>query len=332
MDSKLLSVCLITFNHKDYIVEAIESILMQKVNFSWELIIADDYSTDGTREIILDYKNKYPDFIKLIFQEKNVGAAKNFMDLMTSPTSKYISYIEGDDYWTDNLKLQKQIEFLENNPEYTICMHNVIVDDYISNSKYEWPGKETKETKTIEDLFISGSGGATSSIVYINRVFGDFPDFFPSLAAGDGPLQMLCCSKGKMKYFYEPMGVYRKGRPGNSVEVFKEKSIKNKKEHIGIEFFHMLNIINTFDKYFNYKYSKYIDNGRFYCYYNISRLFNNENKSLKAIYFSIVSLIFEFLKRKTLTVPDQRIQHLKEIIYKNSIAKFKIKVYNFLKA
>ena len=107
MDIPLLSVCLITYNHVNFIKQAIDGVLMQKVDFAWELIIADDFSTDGTREILLEYKNKYPDFIKLILQEKNVGSAQNLIDLITVPISKYITYFDGDDYWIDPLKLQK---------------------------------------------------------------------------------------------------------------------------------------------------------------------------------------------------------------------------------
>lgn len=129
MSAPLLSVCLLTYNHVKYIREAIDGVLMQKTNFSWELIIADDFSTDGTREIVLEYKEKYPDLIKLILQEKNVGSAKNFIDLISAPTSKYIAYFEGDDYWTDPYKLQKQVDFLEEHQDYglvymkAICFH-----------------------------------------------------------------------------------------------------------------------------------------------------------------------------------------------------------------
>lgn len=130
MDIPLLSVCLITYNHVNYIKQAIDGVLMQKVDFAWELIIADDFSTDGTREIVLEYKNKYPDLIKLILQEKNVGAVQNFIDLITAPKSKYIAYFEGDDYWTDPLKLQKQVDFLETNPDFVMCYTQAQVVDY----------------------------------------------------------------------------------------------------------------------------------------------------------------------------------------------------------
>jgi len=91
---------------------------MQQVNFSWELIIADDFSTDGTREILFEYKNRYPNFITLLLQDKNVGAEQNWIDLLSYPKSKYIAYFEGDDCWTIPYKLQKQVDFLEKNPDY----------------------------------------------------------------------------------------------------------------------------------------------------------------------------------------------------------------------
>ena len=127
MKKPLLSVCLITYNHANYIEQAIEGVLMQSVNFSWELIIADDFSTDGTREILLKYKEKYPNFIKLLLQEKNVGPGKNFSDLLNEPQSKYIAYFEGDDYWIDPLKLQKQVDFIESHPDYVLIHSDIFI-------------------------------------------------------------------------------------------------------------------------------------------------------------------------------------------------------------
>lgn len=117
----LLSVCLITYNHAGYIKQAIEGVLMQKASFSWELIIADDFSTDGTREIILDFKKRFPQLIRLILQEKNVGPDRNWSDLMKASKAKYIAYLEGDDYWVDSLKLQKQVDIFLEFPDTVIC-------------------------------------------------------------------------------------------------------------------------------------------------------------------------------------------------------------------
>lgn len=120
-NSPLLSVCLITYNHADYINQAIEGVLMQKVSFSWELIIADDFSTDGTRETVIDFQKRFPKFIKLILQEKNVGPDRNWSDLIKASNAQYVAYIEGDDYWVDPNKLQKQVDIFLEYPDTVIC-------------------------------------------------------------------------------------------------------------------------------------------------------------------------------------------------------------------
>jgi len=142
MRTPLLSVCVITYNHASFIRQAIDSVLMQELDFTWEIIIADDCSTDGTREILLEYKAKYPDLIKLILQGENVGPSRNWYDLIYSTNSKYIAYLEGDDYWIDNKKLKTQYEHLENQPNINMCLHNAklvnikgdVIQDNIINS------------------------------------------------------------------------------------------------------------------------------------------------------------------------------------------------------
>ncbi len=210
MKTPLLSVCLITYNHEKFIRQAIDGVLMQKVDFEWELIIAEDCSTDSTRAIVLEYKEKYPDFIKLILQEKNVGAAKNWMDLITTPKSKYIAYFEGDDYWTDPLKLQKQVDFLEANPDYVLCFHPIsvlktngdIVDDFIT--------KVPENYETIETLARLGNYIHTPSVVFRN-VIKEFPFEFSQSPIGDYFLYMLLAEHGKLKYLEDNMAVYRYG-------------------------------------------------------------------------------------------------------------------------
>lgn len=118
MGEIVVTVCLITYNHKRFIAEAIDSILIQKTNFDWEIVIADDYSTDGTRDILLEYARQNPSRIRLLLQEKNVGLHQNFIDLFTSPAGKYVAFLDGDDTWADELRLQKQVDFLEANPQY----------------------------------------------------------------------------------------------------------------------------------------------------------------------------------------------------------------------
>lgn len=206
----LLSVCLITYNHKDYIKQAIEGVLMQQVNFSWELIIADDFSTDGTRDILLKYKQEYPDFIKLIFQEENVGAAKNWIDLLQYSTSEYISYLEGDDYWIDSYKLQKQVDFLENNPDYII--HSGSVKE-LSNSGFKNYNLQDSSF-TIAD-FYTKNNLFTCTITFRNFVVTDFSSFY-DVFFGDWYFYVELMKKNNLKAFRssEVFAVYRDHKEG----------------------------------------------------------------------------------------------------------------------
>jgi glycosyltransferase involved in cell wall biosynthesis len=210
MKTPLLSVCLITYNHKKYIRQAIEGVLMQKVDFEWELIIADDFSTDGTREIVLEYKEKYPCFIKLILQENNVGAAKNWMDLISAPKSKYIAYFEGDDYWTNPLKLQKQLNFLEANSDYVLCFHQVNILKTDGAITGDLITKVPENYETIETLARLGNYIHTPSVVFRN-VIKELPHEFKQSPIGDYFLYMILAEQGKLKYMDEKMAVYREG-------------------------------------------------------------------------------------------------------------------------
>jgi glycosyltransferase involved in cell wall biosynthesis len=205
----LLSVCLITYNHVNFIEQAVEGVLMQRVNFPWELIVADDFSTDGTRDILLEYQKKYPNFIKLILQDKNVGPAKNWFDLISEPKAKYIAYFDGDDYWTDPYKLQKQVDFLEKNEEYTLCFHKInilnkeglVVKDFIT--------KVPENYETFENLayrnFIH-----TPSVVFRSKYL-PLPLELSYAPVGDYVLWLHLASHGKIHYIPESMAIYREG-------------------------------------------------------------------------------------------------------------------------
>jgi glycosyltransferase involved in cell wall biosynthesis len=117
MQTPLVSIHMITYNHAPYIAQAIEGILMQKTNFSFELVIGEDCSTDGTREIVFDYAKSYPGIIKVITSDKNVGMYKNSFRTTQACQGKYVAYCEGDDYWQRDDKLQIQADYLETHPE-----------------------------------------------------------------------------------------------------------------------------------------------------------------------------------------------------------------------
>ena len=122
----LVSIVCITYNHEPYLRDALDSFLMQKTNFPIEIILAEDCSTDGTRKICEEYATKYPETIKYIYRDQNVGYNENEYEAMSAASGKYIAYCEGDDYWTDSLKLQKQVDFLESHPDYSVCWHRCV--------------------------------------------------------------------------------------------------------------------------------------------------------------------------------------------------------------
>ena len=126
MKNPKVSVCMVTYNQENFIAQAIECALMQKTDFDYEIVIGEDCSTDRTREVVVDYQKKHPDKIKTLLHPYNLGPVhspgkNNFIKTLKICKGRYIALCEGDDYWTDPLKLQKQVDFLEANPEYSFC-------------------------------------------------------------------------------------------------------------------------------------------------------------------------------------------------------------------
>ncbi len=131
----VVSVHMITYNHAPYIAEAIEGVLRQKTSFPFELVIGEDCSTDGTREIVFDYQKKFPEIIRVITSEKNVGSRKNGLRTAAACRGKYIAFCEGDDYWHNPFKLQKQVDFLEGHPACGLVFSSYDVFDVRSSKK-----------------------------------------------------------------------------------------------------------------------------------------------------------------------------------------------------
>ncbi len=273
MINPLVSVCLITYKHENYIRHAIESVLIQKVNFPFELIIADDCSPDQTRAIIEEYKNQYPDLIKLLFQKKNVGGGRNFVDLINSAQGKYIAYLEGDDYWTDPLKLQKQYNFMEMHKECSICYHQIkwiytFPEPSGKSEHLKISNVDDKETSSIEHLIKIGWYIRSSSMFYRNF---KLPDGFVNLYIGDFPLHVLLAYRGKIGFIKECMGVYLVHQNGLSANMLNNQKFEvvNKNFNDKIKMYEFLNKetkykytylfnINIFDTVFNHlKYLAY---------------------------------------------------------------------------
>jgi len=205
-----VSICMITYNHESYIKQAIEGVLMQKTNFDFELVIGEDSSTDSTRLICEEYKNQEIQ-VRLLSPESNLGVMPNFIRTLQACTGKYIALCEGDDYWIDPLKLQKQVDFLEANTNVPFCFHNAkthfidtnIVEDF--NKKLQTGYFATKDL-LLKEWFIP-----TASLL-IQKFYlpNPFPDWFSKVYSGDFALELLLSTKGDFYYIDEKMSIYRK--------------------------------------------------------------------------------------------------------------------------
>jgi glycosyltransferase involved in cell wall biosynthesis len=169
-----VSVVCVSYNQERYIRQAIDSFLMQETDFTYEIIIADDFSQDNTRNILLEYAGQYPDIIKLKFQDANVGVAQNFKDALTLASGEYIALCEGDDYWTSPLKLQMQAVYLDNNKNTSICFHKVKIIYGTKDSGLTFPDTISKKDLKIEKL-IRSNFIQTNSVMYRTKKYDKLP-------------------------------------------------------------------------------------------------------------------------------------------------------------
>lgn len=202
-----VSVPMITYNHEEFIAKAIDSVLMQRTNFDYEIVIGEDCSTDNTRKIIIDYQKKYPDKIRLLLNEKNMGAPRNAAQTFQACNGEYVAVLEGDDYWTSPDKMQKQADFLDNHPESVICFHNV-TEIYKDGSRKPQAvfQNNLKEFFSVEEL-LKGNFIPHCSTMY-RRGLVDIPDGFYLLKMGDWPYHILCALHGNIGYINEVMAVH----------------------------------------------------------------------------------------------------------------------------
>lgn len=217
-DIPLVSVLCLVYNQAQYLRQCIDSLVLQQTSFPYEIIIHDDASTDGSVEIIRDYANRYPSIIKPVLQKENqfskhVPITTNYM--LPRARGKYLAFCEGDDYWIDSLKLQKQVDFMESHHDYSMCVHGCRLYDerlqsFVDNQYY----MNTPETIGILDLFGKPFNIASSSLFYRRnpqaehkrQMMGDMVN-----VNGDTISLFLYAEQGKIKFIPEEMSVYRLG-------------------------------------------------------------------------------------------------------------------------
>lgn len=243
---KKISVAMITYNHEKYIRKALDSILAQKTNFDYEIVIGNDGSPDLTHEIIEEYSKFYPGKIKNLYRDKNVGVVKNILDVYENCNGEYIALLEGDDYWESDEKLQKMIEFLDNNQNYIGAFHNInVVDEnnkFQSNHQFH-QSSNYSDINSLEEHY-EGKVMMTLTMVFRNvflnkKELKEYKEMLNGIMyVCDYSLKAFLLNKGAFKYFPQIMGNYRyvsnsgTSWSAQSQEIKNEDFLKIYKNHI----------------------------------------------------------------------------------------------------
>jgi glycosyltransferase involved in cell wall biosynthesis len=220
IENPLVTVVILTYNHEDFIRKSVESALHQKTNFSVEIVVGNDDSTDATRVVLSELEIEYPDRLTVIDQdaqnriyiEGKPTGRYNFLNVLRSCKGKYISILDGDDYWVDDEKLQRQVDFLEANSDYSACTANT---HYLKSDELSGTYIETKEAwlrlKIKDEIsyssIIKRAFPHTSTWIYRNEI--EFKDDFLKYPVGDVAIFLLVAAAGKIKYEDKVVSVYR---------------------------------------------------------------------------------------------------------------------------
>lgn len=250
----MVSIRCITFNHVKYISKAFDSFLSQKTTFPFEIVVHDDCSTDGTTEIIKEYEKKFPHIFVCIYETENQWSKKmRFTKKVDNAChGKYIALCEGDDYWIDDDKIQKQFDFMEKNQEYTMCLSNSYKYDDITKELIPMDVFSGKNEISIQDQIEAGltkDFPATASYFFPKSLLDKILPVFCGYVIGDYPLRLWFASNGKTYCFSEPMVVYRVNNGLSQMGKLKHNT-RNYYKHLE----NMIRLWENMDKYFSFQF------------------------------------------------------------------------------
>jgi glycosyltransferase involved in cell wall biosynthesis len=205
-----VSVLVVTYNHARFVRQALDGALAQRLPHPFEILISEDCSTDGTREIVLEYAERHPQLVRLLLSERNLHSNEVVARGFRAARGRYVALLDGDDYWTSDDKLRAQVAFLDARPDLTICFHNVqVVDERSQSSGRLWNAPGQPEVSGLYEL-LRGNFIATSSVVYRRAAVAEVPTwydgFFP---VTDWPLHVLYARAGRIGYIDRTLGAYR---------------------------------------------------------------------------------------------------------------------------
>lgn len=234
----ILSVVVMTYNHANFISQALDSVLMQKADFDYEILISEDCSTDRTREIVIGYQRRYPDKIRLLLSERNMRCNSVVSRAIDAAHGTYIAFLDGDDYWIHAEKLQKQVEFLHTHPQCSICFHNArVVYEDGRRSARNWTPENQPEFSTFEDIWM-GNFIPMCSTMFRRAAIGAIPAWYEDLfPITDWPLHILSAQQGTIGYINEVMGVYRQHSGG-----FYSAHSEAEKQQKTLDFYRTMNV------------------------------------------------------------------------------------------
>jgi glycosyltransferase involved in cell wall biosynthesis len=203
-----LSVMMITYNHEPFLAQALESVLAQRVNFEYEIVVGEDCSTDGTRDILMGFHFRYPERIVPLLRDQNLGAMRNLDATLAACRGQYLALLEGDDYWSCAEKLQRQVDFLDTHLDTALCCHRVQFLDQTGFAEEDVFPSLPPGQYTIEDL-LRGNFVMTCSTVLRRNLVPTLPRWFSEMKLGDWPLFALVAQHGTIELMDEIMAVYR---------------------------------------------------------------------------------------------------------------------------
>ena len=296
-----VSVIVHTYNHEKFIRQTLDSILNQVVNFQYEVIIGDDASSDTTPTIIQEYQSKFPDIIKPLLHPNNLGGygKNNTLATLAVCQGQYIAAMDGDDYWTNTLKLQKQADFLDQNPDFVACFHNALIHFEDGSAPDAYVNDESQRiVTTIEDLIGEDEVWymATSAVMFRNGIMKDYPKWFHESKSGDIPRYILLGKHGKFFYINELMSVYRKNNGGMSFTDGKQDA----------DFlFNRIGMYKGIDGELDYKFHNIINKNIARYYLMLAKSIQYGDDFIKSRYFAMKSLL--------LSSPNSS-EHLKKVM------------------
>lgn len=270
----MVSVIVLTYAHERFVRQALDSILKQKVNFKYEVLIGDDCSPDSTQEILREYESLYPDIFKITYRTVNVGPTKNAYGLFEQARGKYIANLEGDDYWTDPYKLQRQVDFLEEHPEFIATVHNCFIVDEDGHIIDRDPKQFSKSVYyTAKELETWTLPGQAATLVYRNiflRPKHDYTAFYKiDSFLGDTTIMAILAFQGKFYKFPEVMSHYRRVYKSQStswsaISLYDRRfkiycTMRKLQQYVRDEMHKTLNMSNQMEKIRYYLFVQYAD-------------------------------------------------------------------------